>query len=159
MTRPLQITIVTCSDTRSMAEDTAGAVLAEECDRLGWTLVQRVLVVDDLESISAEIVRFADTTDTDVILTCGGTGLGPRDVTPEATKDVCEREVPGIAEAIRAGSMQVTGRAMLSRATAGLRGTTLVINLPGSRKAAIECFGFISDQLEHAVEMAHGGSH
>ena len=101
LSQPLQIAIVTCSDTRDMAEDTAGATLAEECDRLGWTLLERVVVADDAESISAEIVRFADTTDADVILTCGGTGLGPRDVTPEATKDVCEREVSGIAEAIR----------------------------------------------------------
>ena len=95
----------------------------------------------------------------DVILTCGGTGLGPRDVTPEATMDVCDRAVPGIAEHIRAESLKVTDRAMLSRATAGAVGRTLVVNLPGSEKAARECFGFVADQFEHAVAMLNGGGH
>lgn len=154
----IRISILTCSDTRSEAEDTAGAALREACEARGWSVLSYRLCTDDIESISAAIVRMSDE-GADVVLTCGGTGLGPRDVTPEATMAVCDREVPGIAEAIRTGSMAITGRAMLSRGVAWARGRTLVINLPGSRKAATESFGFVADQLEHAVEMMAGGGH
>lgn len=154
----LRIGILTCSDTRSEAEDTAGAALREACEARGWTVAAYQLCTDDAEAISSTIMRMADD-GADVVFTCGGTGLGPRDVTPEATIAVCDREVPGIAEAIRAGSLAITGRAMLSRGVSWARGRTLVINLPGSRKAATESFGFVADQLEHAVEMMAGGGH
>jgi molybdenum cofactor synthesis domain-containing protein len=93
------------------------------------------------------------------VLTCGGSGLSLADVTPEATADVCERNVPGIAEAMRATSLQVTRRAMLSRAVCMQRNTTLVVNLPGSLKAATECFDAIYEQFEHAVQMIAGAGH
>ena len=110
-------------------------------------------------SVRAAIVRAADEEKVDVVLTCGGTGLSLRDVTPEATRDVCEREVPGIAEGMRAHSLAITPRAMLSRALCMQRGTTLVINLPGSKKAAQENWDGIVEVLPHAVSMMHGGGH
>lgn len=157
----LRIAIITCSDSRAAgtAEDTAGPELAAECERLGWRVIDTVIVPDDVDAIQAAIVQAADDARADVVLTTGGTGFGPRDVTPEATRAACPREAPGIAEAIRAGSMTITRRAMLSRATAGLRDTTLVVNLPGSRKGAVESLGFVADQFEHAVEMLRGGGH
>lgn len=157
----LKIGIITCSDTRSKgeAEDTAGPALAQACEQLGWQVVAYRIVADEHEEIAFEITRMADDVNADIIFTTGGTGFSQRDVTPEATLAACEREAPGIAEAIRAGSLSVTRRAMLSRAVAALRGDSLVINLPGSRKGALECFGFVSDQLEHAVVMMAGGGH
>jgi len=154
----LRIGVLTCSDTRGEAEDTAGRALSELIAERGWALVAYQVCPDDFGTIRATIVEMAEIR-SDIILTCGGTGLGPRDVTPEATIAACDRVVPGIAEHIRAESLKVTGRAMLSRATAGACAHTLVINLPGSEKAARECFGFVADQLEHAVEMMHGGGH
>lgn len=154
------VAIVTCSDTRTIAEDTAGAALAEACTELGWRLVSHIVVPDVRETVSDAIVNAADEVGARLVLTCGGTGIGPRDVTPEATADACEILVPGIGEAIRTLSLPITHRAMLSRATAGVRnGRTLVINLPGSRKAATESFGFVSDQVEHALSMMEGGGH
>ncbi|HET6351439.1 MAG TPA: MogA/MoaB family molybdenum cofactor biosynthesis protein [Coriobacteriia bacterium] len=155
----LRIGIVTCSDTRTAAEDTAGIALREAAEARGWQVVAYRVVPDEFDRIAGEIVVQADSQHADVILTCGGTGLSPRDVTPEATLHVAKRPAPGIAEHIRAESLKITGRAMLSRAVAAVRGTTLVINLPGSKKAATESFGFVADQLEHAVEMMAGGGH
>ena len=117
------------------------------------------VVKDERPEIAAAIVRAADEEKVDVVLTCGGTGLSLRDVTPEATRDVCEREVPGIAEGMRAHSLAITPRAMLSRALCMQRGTTLVINLPGSKKAAQENWDGIVEVLPHAVSMMHGGGH
>jgi molybdenum cofactor synthesis domain-containing protein len=151
--------IVTCSDTRTLEEDTAGAALEALVKGEGWTVAQHVVVKDDRASIAAAIVEAADTVKADVVLTCGGTGLSLRDVTPEATQDVCDRNVPGIAEAMRAYSLQKTPRAMLSRALCMQRGSTLVINLPGSEKAARENWEAVAGQLEHAVKMTAGGGH
>jgi molybdenum cofactor synthesis domain-containing protein len=125
----------------------------------GWEVVAYRVCRDDRECLAGALIRMADIEHADVVFTCGGTGFGPRDVTPEATLDVADREAPGIAEYIRAESLKVTGRAMLSRGVSALRGTTLVINLPGSEKAARESFSFVADQLEHAVEMMAGGGH
>lgn len=157
----LRIGIITCSDTCSAgnAEDTSGPALASAAEELGWTVVATALVPDDHDAISSAIARMADDDAADVVFTTGGTGFSTRDVTPEATLHACDREARGIAEAIRAQSMAVTRRAMLSRGVAALRGTTLVINVPGSRKAALESFGFVADQLEHAVAMIAGGGH
>jgi molybdenum cofactor synthesis domain-containing protein len=151
--------IITCSDTRSKKEDTAGAALEELIAAKGWSCIERVVVTDDRPVIAAEIARLADIDEVDIVLTCGGSGLSLRDVTPEATRDVCDREVPGIAEAMRAYSMQFTNRAMLSRAIAAQRGRTLVINLPGSEKAARENWAGIEGALAHAVSMMAGGGH
>lgn len=157
--RVLRIAVLTCSDTRTLAEDTAGAALVALSGERGWEVAAHRVAPDDRRLIAQTIVEYADGLEADVVLTCGGTGFSPRDVTPEATLDVCDRLAPGIAEAMRAESMRITRRAMLSRATAALRGRTLVINMPGSEKAARETFGFVADQLEHAVEMMAGGGH
>lgn len=151
--------VITCSDTRSEKEDIAGALLRELIADQGWQCVAYDVVKDERPEIAAAIVRAADESKVDVVLTCGGTGLSLRDVTPEATRDVCEREVPGIAEGMRAHSLSITPRAMLSRALCMQRGTTLVINLPGSKKAAQENWDGIVEVLPHAVSMMHGGGH
>lgn len=156
---PLKVGVLTCSDTRAEADDTSGAALTRLCAERGWERTAYAIVPDEADAISSAIVRMADDAGCDVVLTTGGTGLSLRDVCPEATLAVADREVPGIAEAIRAGSMRITGRAMLSRAVAAQRGRTLIVNLPGSEKGAREGFGMIADQLEHAVEMMAGGGH
>jgi len=156
---PLRIGILTCSDTRTTDDDTSGAALASLSADRGWDVAAYAIVADEVEAISSALVSMADESCCDVILTTGGTGLSLRDVCPEATLAVASREVPGIAEAIRAGSLAVTRRAMLSRAVAAQRDRTLIINLPGSEKAARESFGFVADQLEHAAEMIAGGGH
>ena len=157
--RPITLSIITCSDTRSMKQDTAGAALEALIAEEGWTCADHVVIKDDRETIAATIKDMADRPEIDIVLTCGGSGLSPRDVTPEATQDVCERNVPGIAEAMRAYSMQFTNRAMLSRALCMQRGTTLVINLPGSEKAARENWAGVKDALAHAVSMMHHAGH
>ena len=152
-------TIITCSDTRSMSEDTAGAALEELIAERGWECLSHVVVKDEVDQISAEIVRGADELKADIVLTCGGSGLSLRDVTPEATRAVCDREVPGIAEAMRYHSLQITPHAMLSRAICMQRGRCIVINLPGSKKAATENWEGIVAALPHAVKMMAGGGH
>ena len=141
--------VITCSDTRSEKEDTAGALLRELIADQGWQCAAYDVVKDERPEIAAAIVRAADEEKVDVVLTCGGTGLSLRDVTPEATRDV----------GMRAHSLAITPRAMLSRALCMQRGTTLVINLPGSKKAAQENWDGIVEVLPHAVSMMHGGGH
>lgn len=155
----LRFGVLTCSDTRTEENDTSGAALRQLCSGRGWEQGAYAIVADDAGSISAALTRMADEARCDVVLTTGGTGLSLRDQCPEATLAVADREVPGIAEAIRAESMAITKRAMLSRAVAAQRGRTLIVNLPGSEKGAREGFAIIADQLEHAVEMMAGGGH
>lgn len=155
----VKFAIITCSDTRSMREDTAGAALEELIRDEGWEVLSHVVVKDEQEQISAAIVHAADELNADIILTCGGSGLSLRDVTPEATRAVCEREVPGVAEAMRAYSLQITPFAMLSRALCMQRGRHLVINLPGSEKAARENWAGVLPALPHAVSMMAGEGH
>ena len=151
--------IITCSDTRSMKEDTAGAALESLIAEAGWTCESHVVVRDERADISAAIVAACDEVDADVVLTCGGSGLSLRDVTPEATMDVCERNFPGIAEAMRAYSLAITPNAMLSRALCMQRGRHLVINLPGSEKAARENWDGVKGVIAHAVKMMAGAGH
>jgi molybdopterin adenylyltransferase len=159
MGRPLRIAVLTCSDTRSEAEDTAGAALRALAVERGWEVVAYAICPDEESCIAETLIAMADKVNADVVLTCGGTGFSPRDITPEVTERVAGRRAPGITEYIRARSLAITPRAVLSRATAGIRGTTLIVNLPGSEKAARESFGFVADQLEHAVDMMAGGGH
>lgn len=156
---PLRFAIITCSDTRSMKEDTAGAALESLIADNGWECASHVVVQDERTDIAMAIVRAADEVRADIVLTCGGSGLSRRDVTPEATRDVCDREVPGIAEAMRYHSLQITPFAMLSRAICMQRGSSLVINLPGSEKAARENWDGIVAALPHAAKMMAGGGH
>lgn len=157
----LRVGVLTSSDRCSAGEmkDTSGRAIVEMCEARGWTVVAYHVSPDDVESLIASLTEMADVDGADIVLTTGGTGLGPRDVMPEATGAVSERTVPGIPEAVRAESLKVTGRAMLSRAAAGQRGRTLIVNLPGSEKAVRESLAVFLDQLEHAVEMMAGGGH
>lgn len=166
----ISFAIVTCSDTRSLAEDEAGAALVALVEDAGWKVVSHVVVPDNEYAIAQAICAATDERGADIVLTCGGTGLSPRDVTPEATASVCERDVSGVAEAIRAASLAKTRRAMLSRArcmqrrvrdaTGNVTGKlALVINFPGSTKAARECWEAVSGQLEHAMKMSAGEGH
>ena len=151
------IGIITASDkgSRGEREDASGRLIATMLQELGQIRSYKV-VADDAEQISKEMVIMADQLGVDLILTTGGTGLGPRDVTPEATLAVVDRQVPGIAEAMRARSMQITSRAMLSRAVAGMRKKTLIINLPGSPKGVQECLEVILPALEHGLAIMKG---
>lgn len=151
--------IVTCSDTRGIKEDTAGAALEELIKENGWECVSHKVVPDERVFIAPAILHACDELDVDVVLTCGGSGLSLRDVTPEATMDVCQRNVPGIAEAMRAHSLAITPYAMLSRALCMQRDRHLVINLPGSEKAARENWDGIVAALPHAVKMMGGCGH
>lgn len=155
----LAFAVITCSDTRSEKEDTAGALLQSLVAEKGWDCVSYEVVKDNRADIARAIVYACDECGADVVITCGGTGLSPRDVTPEATRDVCEREVPGIAEGMRAYSLKITDRAMLSRAVCMQRGSALVINFPGSKKAAQENWDGVVGVLPHAIKMMHGGGH
>jgi len=121
--------------------------------------VATALVADDGPAIESELVRLSDELRADVVLSTGGTGLGPRDVTPEATEAVLERRAPGIAEAMRAGGLHKTPNAMLSRGTAGLRGRTLIVNLPGSPRGAEQSLEVLWTALDHAVDMIAGEGH
>ena len=150
--------ILTISDrsAKGELEDLSGPRLAERIIRNGGEIVRQLIVPDDLVKIIAVLTEWADSVQMDVILTCGGTGFSPRDVTPEATQAVIEKPAPGIAEAIRSESLKITPHAMLSRATAGIRKRTIIINLPGNPKGALEGFEVIYSALPHAVQLLHG---
>ncbi|MBQ6380032.1 MAG: MogA/MoaB family molybdenum cofactor biosynthesis protein [Clostridia bacterium] len=138
-------------------KDQSGPAIAACVEALSEENAYR-LVPDETETICAALIELADHFGADVIFTTGGTGFAPRDVTPEATKAVIEREAPGIAEAIRAKSLAITPKAMLSRAVSGIRGKTLIINLPGSPKAVRESIEAIIEVLPHAVETLGGNT-
>jgi molybdenum cofactor synthesis domain-containing protein len=151
----LTVGILTISD-RSAAgsrEDLSGPALSRAILEAGWEISQTGLVPDDFQQIVDVLTSWSDTGVCSVVLTTGGTGFSPRDITPEATRAVIEREAPGLAEAMRAGSMKITPHAMLSRAVAGIRKKTLIINLPGSPKGALENFRMIAPVLVHAVQL------
>ena len=147
--------VITVSDkgSRGEREDTSGPALCEMLLRDGWKVIYTALVPDDRELIERELVSCADEKGVALVLTTGGTGFSPRDVTPEATAAVIERTAPGIPEAMRAASMRITTHACLSRETAGIRGGTLIINLPGSKKASTENFSAVAEPVRHGVEM------
>jgi molybdenum cofactor synthesis domain-containing protein len=151
------IGIITASDkgSRGEREDASGRLIATMMCELGEISSYKVLA-DDAELISRELIFMVDNLGLDLILTTGGTGMSPRDVTPEATLAVVDRQVPGIAEAMRAKSMEITPRAMLSRAVAGMRAKTLIINLPGSPKGVQECLEIILPALEHGLAIMKG---
>lgn len=157
--KPITFGIVTCSDTRDLSQDFAGDALEKLIAEAGWVCRTHTLVKDERPHIAQAIKHCADDLGVDVVLTCGGSGLSLRDVTPEATQDVCDRNVPGIAEAMRAHNLKITPHAMLSRALCMQRGRTLVVNLPGSTKAATENWEGIVGVLPHAVKMMAGGGH
>jgi len=151
----LRFAVLTVSDRswRGERPDASGPALIEMVKRRGWDVVRQSILPDDLTMLSEFLASWCDRGDVDVILTTGGTGFAPRDVTPEATRAVIERDAPGLAEAMRAASAAKSPHAMLSRAVTGIRGKALIINLPGSPKAAVENFQVVMPALEHAVKL------
>ena len=153
--------VLTVSDRSFRGErpDAGGPLVVEILKNAGYAVTETAIVPDEKGRIEAALRQWCDREPVDLIVTTGGTGFAPRDVTPEATLAVCDRLTPGIPEAMRYASMQVTNRAMLSRAAAGTRGSCLIINLPGSEKAAGENLAAVLDTLGHALEMLRGGGH
>ena len=151
----LRIGILTVSDRAASGErpDSSGPALVQRIQAEGWQVVRTAVLPDEMGLISAALADWADAQDCDVVLTTGGTGFSPRDVTPEATQAVITRLAPGLAEAMRQASLRLTPHAMLSRATAGIRGSTLIVNLPGSPRAAVENLEVVLPVLAHAVQL------
>jgi molybdopterin adenylyltransferase len=150
--------VITVSDrgARGEREDGSGPEIARLIQATGMEIVGRQIIPDEKELISRTLIKWSDGEKTDLILTTGGTGVSPRDVTPDATREVIDREIPGMAEAMRRQSMIVTPHAMISRAIVGIRGRTLIINLPGSPKGARENLNVLLPALAHAIEKIKG---
>ena len=151
----LRIGILTASDRSARGEraDLSGEGIHQAVLALGWQVLQQTILPDDYDLLRQKLAGWADSGELDVILTTGGTGFAPRDVTPEATQAIIDRPAPGLAEAMRSASLKVTPHAMLSRAIAGIRKQTLIVNLPGSPKAALENLEVILPVLPHAVQL------
>lgn len=150
--------IVTVSDrgSRGEREDSSGQALDALLTQHGFEVRHRVIIPDDVPIIQSVLRRFADEHQMALVVTTGGTGVSPRDVTPEATLSILEREIPGMAEAMRASSLRKTPHAMISRAVAGIRGCTLIVNLPGSPGGAVENLNVLLPALPHAIEKIRG---
>jgi molybdenum cofactor synthesis domain-containing protein len=155
-----RVGIITSSDkgSRGEREDVSGAVIREIAESRGYTVVSHVILADERTLLENELKRLSDNNIADLVLTTGGTGFSPRDCMPEATLAVAERVVPGIPEAMRWQSLSITKRSMLSRAAAVIRGSTLIINLPGSPKAVRENLEFVIDTLQHGLDILTGRS-
>lgn len=151
----LRIGILTVSDrsSRGEREDASGPALARLVEGQGWTVTRQTILPDDQAAIRELLIAWADGGELDVVLTTGGTGFAPRDVTPEATRAVIDREAPGLAEAMRAASLKITPHAMLSRIVTGIRKRTLIVNLPGSPKGATENLQVVVPVLPHAIQL------
>ena len=147
--------VITVSDKgyRGQREDTCGPALCAMLEQDGWDVCYRALVPDETEEIQKQLIKCSDELRIALVLTTGGTGFSPRDITPEATLEVIQRRTPGIPEAMRAESMRITPRGCLSRSEAGIRGRTLIINLPGSEKAAEENLAAVIDAIDHGLQM------
>ena len=150
--------IITSSDKgyRGEREDKSGQVIEEIVSQNGFKVIKKVVLPDEKDLLEKEMINMCDNLNVNLLLTTGGTGFSKRDITPEATKSVIEREALGIVEAIRFYSLQITKRTMLSRATSGIRQNTLIINLPGSPKACKEALDFVLDDVKHGIEILLG---
>jgi molybdopterin adenylyltransferase len=157
----MRVSILTISDSVSVGkyEDRSGPAVATRCKELGWSIVSTAVLPDDRQAIEEFLKKTAASNDTDALLSTGGTGLGPRDVTPEATMAIAERLIPGFAEHMRAEGRKKTDRALLSRGVAAIRGKTIIVNLPGSPRGAVESLDAIAELLPHAVAVLHGARH
>lgn len=152
---PLSVAVIISSDSgyKGEREDKCGPLIKEQMSQAGYCVTEVTVLPDEENMLKEKMMEICDKGQADLILTSGGTGFSPRDIMPEVTKSICEREVPGIPEAMRFYSMQITKRAMLSRAAAGIRNKTLIINLPGSPKAVKECLEYILPELKHGLEI------
>lgn len=157
----LRAVAITVSDrcARGEAEDKSGAVLVELLKESGAEIIATEILPDDLDPLAERLRLYAERAEVDLILTTGGTGVAPRDNTPEATRKVIEREVPGLAEAMRAETWHRVPTAMISRGVCGIRSNALIINLPGSPAGVCECFAVIKPVLSHAVALLKGTPH
>jgi molybdenum cofactor synthesis domain-containing protein len=157
----MRVAVLTISDSvsRGEREDLSGPALVAFCRGLNWEIVETLCVSDDLTAVREQLRGLADSARLDLILTTGGTGIGPRDNAPEATQAVAERVIPGIAEEMRRKGLEKTPTAILSRGVAVTRGKTLIVNLPGSPKGAAESIEAVAHLLPHAVHVLHGARH
>ena len=158
---PMRVAILTISDSvsRGTHRDSSGPNLRARCGELGWEVVAEVVLPDEPLEIRDRLAALADAGAADLILTTGGTGIGPRDSTPEATTLACQKLLPGLAELMRDEGRKKTLRAVLSRAVAGVRGRTLIVNLPGSPRGAVESLDAVADLLPHALQVLGGARH
>lgn len=157
----MRVAVLTVSDSvaTGQREDLSGPAVVEACRSLGWSVVSSLRVSDDAADIREQLRALADSGHVDLVLTTGGTGIGPRDNTPEAAQAVADRVVPGISEEMRRKGLEKTPTAVLSRGIAATRGRTLIVNLPGSPKGAAESLGAVAHLLPHAVNVLHGARH
>ncbi len=156
----MRVAVLTISDSAKAGrrEDASGPAVAALCERQGWAVIVREILADERAEIAARLAALADGGEADVVVTTGGTGITARDVTPEATRDVLEKELPGLGELMRAEGLKKTRRAVLSRAAAGTRGRALIVNVPGSPKGAVESLGASLDLVPHIVELLKGNT-
>ncbi|RMG00025.1 MAG: MogA/MoaB family molybdenum cofactor biosynthesis protein [Acidobacteria bacterium] len=152
----IKAVVITISDSRTESDDLSGTTLVNLLTSAGVQVLEKMIVPDDTDTISRVLIEISERDNVNLIMTTGGTGISPRDNTPEATMSVIEKEIPGISEAMRLVTMQKNPRAILSRGVSGIRNNTLIINLPGSPKAVQECFEIISPILNHAIELIEG---
>ncbi len=157
----MRVAVLTVSDSvaRGQRQDRSGPAVAERCRALGWQVVSCEVVSDDRDRLEKGLLALAASDSVDVVLTTGGTGVGPRDTTPEATAAVCEKILPGFGELMREKGREKNPRAVLSRAVAGVCKRAVIVNLPGSPRGAVESLDFVADLLPHAVEVLRGASH
>ena len=157
----MRVAILTISDSVSRGTHTDASCpnLRERCGQLGWEVVSSAVLADEPSAIRDLLISLADSGAADLILTTGGTGFGPRDSTPEATAQVCQKLIPGISELMRDEGRKKTQRAVLSRAVAGVRGQCLIVNLPGSPRGAVESLDAVADLLPHALQVLGGARH
>jgi molybdopterin adenylyltransferase len=157
----MKVAVITISDSvaRGEREDKSGPAVVARCRDLGYEVASQHTIPDDSARIQELLRDLADGGKHDLILTTGGTGLGPRDVTPEATQAIANKMIPGFAEEMRRKGMEHTSKAILSRGAAAVRGMTIILNLPGSPKGAVESLDAVASLLQHAVEIVHGARH
>jgi molybdenum cofactor synthesis domain-containing protein len=157
----MRVVILTISDSVShgVRGDASGPALRERCLHLGWDVVAQAVLPDEPASIRERLISLVNDGAAELILTTGGTGIGPRDSTPEATKEACQKLLPGIPEVMREYGRKKNPRAALSRAVAGIRGNVLIVNLPGSPRGAVESLDSVAELLPHALEVLRGARH